>query len=438
MISNELTPLKVKQDMESEKVIVVKNVSKEFRLYRNPITGPIQEVLMPWRRASISDRFWAVNDVSIEISKGEIVGIIGPNGAGKTTLLKMIAGLLAVDQGSIYIKGKITALLALGVGVHPEFSGRENIYFGGLLLGMTKEEILRKMDEIVEFAELGEFINQPFRTYSSGMKARLLFAISMSIEPDILIVDEALATGDSYFIDKSRRKIQELCKSGATIIFVSHNLSQISELCSRCYFLAEGRILADGDAETAISSYNQWSFKKHERVVSQITHGLDLHGGTGEVLIKGIELHDGAGISRDAFVSGERLKFQIQYESSFANNPMAKLWIGFIKQDSQTWVAEIGSAGDKNDKSAGYSTSGGYNFSLKSEGVIEVVLEPLLLQNGVFALWVIICSENGIVNFCEYKNVNPFFVSGKSQSIQMPTSMFWCPYEASARNGIKN
>ena len=142
----------------------------------------------------------------------------------------------------------MTALLALGVGVNPEFSGRENILFNGILLGLTKEEVLRKTPDIIDFAEIGEFINQPFRTYSSGMKARLLFAISMSVAPDIMIVDEALATGDTYFVKKCARRIRDLVSGGTTILFVSHNLHQIVELCDRAYLMSKGQMISEGVA----------------------------------------------------------------------------------------------------------------------------------------------------------------------------------------------
>ena len=178
----------IKDVTVSEVAIRVENVSKRFKLYHNPITGPAKELLFFWKRHQYYKEFMAVRNVSLEIRRGEIVGIIGPNGAGKSTLLKMIAGLLPVDTGRIDVNGKITALLALGVGVHPEFTGRENILYSGMLLGMSKAQIIKKIPSIIEFSELEEFIDLPFRTYSSGMMSRLLFSISVSIEPDILIV----------------------------------------------------------------------------------------------------------------------------------------------------------------------------------------------------------------------------------------------------------
>jgi len=240
---------------DADIVLDVKNVCKNFKLYGDPVTGPAKAALKFWKRESYYKVFPAVTDISFTARRGEVIGIVGPNGAGKTTLLKMIAGLLPVDSGSITVRGKVSALLALGLGVHPEFSGRENIIYGGLLMGMSRAEIEKKIDDIVEFAEIGEFINHPFRTYSSGMRARLLFAISMSIDPDIMIIDEALATGDSYFVQKCQRKIQELCDSGATILFVSHNLYQVEELTDRCIYIRKGELQFDGPTRIAVDTY---------------------------------------------------------------------------------------------------------------------------------------------------------------------------------------
>lgn len=197
----------------------------------------------------------AVSDVNIQIRKGEVVGIIGANGAGKTTLVKLIAGLLPLDEGVINLQGKVTALLALGLGVHPDFSGRENILFGGLLLGMSASEINSKTGEIIDFSELEEFIDNPLRTYSSGMRARLIFSIAMSVEPDILIVDEALATGDAYFVEKCQRRIREICSSGATVVLISHNLQQIDSSCGRVIYMDQGKIIHDGTPRNAIDKY---------------------------------------------------------------------------------------------------------------------------------------------------------------------------------------
>lgn len=268
----------------AEPVIVLEDVVKRFRLYHDVISGPIKELLFFWQRERYYEEFLAVDGVSFSIERGEVVGLIGPNGSGKTTILKMIAGLLEANEGRLDVRGKVTALLAQGVGVHPEFTGRENVLYGGMLLGMSKEEVLAKLEGIVAFAELGDFIDRPLRTYSSGMRARLLFAISMSIDPDILIVDEALATGDAYFLHKSSGRIRELCASGATILFVSHSIRQVQSLCSRVLVLERGELVFDGPVHEGTRRYIQ---AVHARTDEPSEPGaLVPSAGTGEVELR--------------------------------------------------------------------------------------------------------------------------------------------------------
>jgi len=272
----------------SDIAIQLTDVCKHFKLYDNPVTGPIKELLFFWRRDQYFKRFTTVRDVSFKVNRGEVVGIIGPNGAGKTTLLKMIAGLLRIDEGTIDINGKVTALLALGVGVHPEFTGRLNAVYGAMLLGMTKAEAQAKLPSIIEFAELGEFIDQPFRTYSSGMRARLLFSVAMSVEPDILIVDEALATGDAYFISKCRQRIEQICNEGATILLVTHNLTYLQELCDRVIVLDHGAVINDSTPMESIAVYGKAVNRQIESALSQArdqSKGVRI-GGTGEIVVE--------------------------------------------------------------------------------------------------------------------------------------------------------
>ena len=417
----------------TDTAIEIQNVSKRFKLYHNPITGPIKELVSFWDRKKYYKEFMAVRDVSITIRKGEIVGIIGPNGAGKTTLLKMIAGLLPVDKGRITLAGKVTALLTLGVGVHAEFTGRENIYYGGMLLGMSKEEVLRKTPEIIDFSELGDFIDSPFRTYSSGMKARLLFAISMSIDPDILIVDEALATGDTYFVQKCSQRIREICRGGATILFVSHNLRQIEELCQKAFLMDGGKIIESGEPSKVVSIYYESVFNQ-EKEVASISNNQDFHciSGNKEVLITEIKLINEQGENETGFYSGENMYMEIHYQRSspFTSRGKMDLFVGFLHASTGQYVGEVStiyyveSIGSKTTSEA---------LEVYSEGVIKLSFEPLLLLNNHYTLWIILQSEGG-VTFCEYRNVSPFFVARKSHSIARGP-IFWQP--AQIRNQKK-
>jgi ABC-type polysaccharide/polyol phosphate transport system ATPase subunit len=398
------------------------SVSKRFRLYDNPVTGPIKEYLFFWKRRKEYRDYLAVNNVSLEIPRGQVVGILGPNGAGKTTLLKMIAGLLPVDSGKIEVHGKVTALLALGVGINPECSGRENAVYNGLLLGMSKQEVLASLPAIVEFSELGSYIDMPFRTYSSGMKARLLFAVSMSIKPDILIVDEALATGDSYFVNKALRKIDDMCRSGATILFVSHHTAQIQRLCQKAYLMIDGGVAAHGEPAAVIETYNRWTFEKEMRspFISQ-NQGIRPIGGTGQVQISAIHLRNAQGQEGTGFFTGEKMTVSIHYRSTLPSGTPANLFVGFLLARDGTFVGQFNTFEHLNGPEQTTRTTA---LELDKEGVIELAFDPLLLLNNHYSLWVMVYGPGH--TFCEVKNVSPFFIALKRHCLNRD-AIFWQP-----------
>ncbi|MBU4316529.1 MAG: ABC transporter ATP-binding protein [Proteobacteria bacterium] len=202
-----------------------------------------------------TDEFWAVNDVSFELKRGECLGLIGRNGAGKTTLLRMLNGLIKPDKGCIEIRGRVGALIALGAGFNPILTGRENIYVNASILGLKKKEIDAKFDEIVEFAELGEFIDAPVQSYSSGMAVRLGFAVASSLRPDILLLDEVLAVGDVHFRSKCFQRIKAVQHNGGAILLVTHALEQVAHFCSRCILLEKGRLITDSDTPKTLEQY---------------------------------------------------------------------------------------------------------------------------------------------------------------------------------------
>src|SRR6266849_2881953 len=205
--------------------------------------------------AGRSDHIWALDDVSFEVKRGEVVGIIGRNGAGKSTLLKILSRITKPTKGQAEIHGRVGSLLEVGTGFHPELTGRENIYLNGAILGMHKGEIERKFDEIVAFAEVERFIDTPVKHYSSGMQTRLGFAVAAHLEPEILIVDEVLAVGDARFQKKCLNKMQDVGQQGRTVLFVSHNMSAITRLCERAILVEEGRILHDGPSSEVVAAY---------------------------------------------------------------------------------------------------------------------------------------------------------------------------------------
>lgn len=234
--------------------IKVKNLTKIYKLYDNPIDR-LKESMHPFRR-KYHKSFYALNKVSFEIKKGEAVGIIGRNGAGKSTLLKIIAGILSPTSGTVEKNGKVSALLELGSGFNPELSGIENIYFNGLVMGYSREKMDSKIDDILKFADIGDFVHQPIKTYSSGMNARLAFAVSAIIDPEILIIDEILSVGDLDFQVKSMNKIRDLMNR-CTVIFVSHDLEAVKEICNRAFLIDNGGIEKSGKAKEVIKYYHR-------------------------------------------------------------------------------------------------------------------------------------------------------------------------------------
>ena len=249
--------------MGAELAISLNNVSKCFKRYDRPIDR-LKEVLLPTK--NYADVFWALKDINLEIPKGQSVGIVGRNGSGKSTLLQIIAGTLTPTSGLINVTGRISALLELGSGFNPEFTGRQNVFFNGRLLGLTQIEIEEKFDEIAGFADIGNFLDQPVKTYSSGMFVRLAFAVATSTDPDILIVDEALSVGDEAFQRKCFARIQSIQDRGGTILFVSHSASSVVELCKYGVLMSHGEILLSGSPKIVVSKYHKLVYAPSDRL----------------------------------------------------------------------------------------------------------------------------------------------------------------------------
>jgi lipopolysaccharide transport system ATP-binding protein len=247
--------------MSSEIVIRVQNLSKCFQIYKKPHDRlkqslyPRLQRLVKMKPKQYYKEFWALKDVSFEIEKGETVGIVGCNGSGKSTLLQIICGTIYPTGGVVETSGRIAALLELGSGFNPEFSGRDNVYLNASILGLNKQEIDEKFDAIEAFADIGEFIEQPVKTYSSGMFVRLAFAIQANVDPEILIVDEALAVGDTFFVHRCMLRFHELQKAGTSILFVSHDANAVRNLCSRAIWLADGGIKRQGNSAEVVDAY---------------------------------------------------------------------------------------------------------------------------------------------------------------------------------------
>ena len=233
--------------------IQVIDVTKTFKIYYDK-ASTLKEKLMFWKRNE-SEVFTALKDINITIKRGETVGLVGVNGSGKSTLLKLMTKIIYPNKGKIITYGKLTSLLELGAGFHQYFTGRENIYFNAAIFGLTKQEIDKRLDAIIEFSELGEFIDNPVRTYSSGMYMRLAFSIAINVDADILLIDEILAVGDQHFQEKCFNKLHELKESDKTIVIVSHSLDQIEDLCTRAIWINHGSVQMDDTPVKVIPEY---------------------------------------------------------------------------------------------------------------------------------------------------------------------------------------
>ena len=265
----------------------------------------------------IQEEFWALRDMSFDIQQGDRVGIIGRNGAGKSTLLKVLSRITEPTTGSIRINGRIASLLEVGTGFHPELTGRENIFLNGAILGMGKNEIQSKFDEIVDFAEVEKFLDTPVKRYSSGMYVRLAFAVAAHMEPEILIVDEVLAVGDSAFQKKCLGKMEDVGKDGRTVLFVSHNMSTIQKLCSTGIFLQSGKILFQGDAKEAIDLYLDAT---KQGIKSEDLRSRKDRQGTNRVKIVDFYAEDVDGHRQEILRSGEDYKFIMEYETASSDD----------------------------------------------------------------------------------------------------------------------
>ncbi len=324
-------------------------LSKSYPAFTSP-SQRLRQLFLP-RRQSAAANFWALRNATFDIHTGETFCIIGQNGSGKSTLLQIIAGILPPTEGTVQVKGKLAALLELGAGFNPEFSGRENVVLNGSLLGLSNEEIQQRMLSIERFAEIGSFIDQPVKTFSSGMLVRLAFAVAVHVDPEILIVDEALAVGDVYFRQRCMRKVHELKRSGATIIYVTHSASDVRAIGDRCLWLDSGEVRACGDPEAVVSHYLAEMVNRDSRYIesnpdhSEYTHlpetieapevitgipNVDHRWGNANAEILGIALTNPSGRSLSTMHPNQEVVLRI---SARARQTIHRPIIGFVMRN---------------------------------------------------------------------------------------------------------
>ena len=311
-------------------MISVQNVSKLYRVYESP-SGRLKEILLRGRRKYHRD-FWALENVSLEVPTGETVGIIGRNGAGKTTLLQIIAGVLQPTLGDVRVEGRVTALLELGSGFNPEYTGRENILLSGQILGFSEDEMRRRFDVIVQFAELEAFVDQPVKTYSTGMLMRLAFASAIHVDPDVLIVDEALSVGDVYFQRKSLDRMEYFRKAGKTVLFVSHDPMLVQRFCTQALWIEGGKVAMTGNAREVVTAYQAFCAKLEDerlrnaarnggigsREHDEILRELQLTGsrwGNGKIRFTNVEMLNSRNEATWVFSHGEAATIRLHIES---------------------------------------------------------------------------------------------------------------------------
>ena len=288
-----------------------KHVSKRYRIYSDNSEGAGESAFVRKLRSLRKPRtdFWAVRDVTFEVERGEALGIIGHNGAGKSTILKLLSNITTPTSGEIMINGRLAALIEIGSGFHPELTGRENIFLNGSILGMSRREIAEKLDDIIEFAGVREFIDTPVKRYSSGMYVRLGFSIAAHLDPDILLLDEVLAVGDATFQEKCLQRIGELEKIGTTIVFISHDLGAVERLCQRVILMKRGEIVLTGSPREVISAY------QNDASLSSESIELQKKGESKEVEIRSLSFRDGAGKVRPVYKTGEPLTAVVEFET---------------------------------------------------------------------------------------------------------------------------
>ncbi|MCX7917804.1 MAG: ABC transporter ATP-binding protein [bacterium] len=298
-----------------ETVIKVEKLSKKYRIGERLPYKTIREEIINFfkRKKKKNDQFiWALKDVSFEIKKGEVIGIIGPNGAGKTTLLKILSRITEPTDGYAEVYGRVGSLLEVGIGFHPELTGRENIYLNGAMLGMKKKEIDKKFDEIVEFAEMEKFLDTPVKYYSSGMYVRLAFSVAAHFEPDILLVDEVLAVGDISFQKKCLGKMDSITKEGRTVLFVSHNMSAIRALCEKVIWLEKGKIEKIGRSDEITREYEEKFIQKYG--ISPVRIRNDQEIKYKKFYFKKVEIYDENGNLKTGFKFDEKIILHIELE----------------------------------------------------------------------------------------------------------------------------
>ncbi len=370
--------------------IACDEVWKSYRIYEHRSHSLKEKVLT---RRNAYDVFWALKGIDLEVRAGTTLGIIGHNGSGKSTLLKTFAKILTPDKGFVDVNGTLSSLLELGIGFHPELTGRENVFLGGSLLGQSRRQVEARYDEIVDFAGIEQFMDMPVKNYSSGMYARLAFAVAVSVEPDILLIDEVLSVGDERFQIKCYERIAEFKAQGRTIVLVSHSLDAIRALCNTAVWLEKGEVRENGVATEVVGNYLREAHTSIARQLESSVHRL----GSGDVEIVDVTFLDGAGRESASFQSGEPMTIRMRYRSVNVI-PEASCGVAVYRADNQAFVF------GQNSKATGVE------IPLAASGVIDFTVSELPLLQGRYEVSVALHDDDATTIYDRFDRAHSFSV----------------------------
>lgn len=379
-------------------IISIDNVTKKYKYY-NSTKDRLIENLSLFKKVSKGKEFYAVKEFSTKIQKGECIGIIGKNGSGKSTLLKMITGVLTPSSGEINVYGNISALLELGTGFNPDYTGIENIYANSYMLGYTKKEVDSNLQSIIDFADIGNYINQPVKYYSSGMYARLAFSVAISGNPDILIADEILSVGDINFQNKCIEKMKEMQKSGTTILFVSHDLHAVKYFCDRAIWINEGeKILDSNDVIKTVDKYER-------NILSDVINEQSIISNTNSDSIQIVDtwMEDSDGDKRNTFSINEKFKVNIKY---VVNKEISNIFFGVgVRNSRGVYVTGLNTKLDD------------FNLELKKgTHVLTLEYNNINLYKDVYTLWSVCYNSTGTVVLSDFIIKNAFEIVSRNET----------------------
>lgn len=383
----------------TETVIEINHLTKKYDMYKKP-SDRLKEALSPTRK-TYHEVFYALNDVNVKVEKGEMIGFIGENGSGKSTILKIITGVLTPSEGEVKIEGNIAALLELGSGFNPEYSGYENIFLNGMVLGYSREEMAEKVDDIINFADIGDHLYQPVKTYSSGMFVRLAFAVAINVDPDILIVDEALAVGDLEFQLKCMEKFTELRNAGKTILFVSHDVNAVRRFCDRVYWLKNGVVEAEGETMEITETYENFLKKKSLKTVDRENSSSEDFSAYDIVEVKSAKLLDGNLQPLEIVEQDSKVVIKVVY--NVKDDSIKKPVLGVaIRTVDNNYVCGLNTLLD--EESIPWK---------KGENVFYLEYEKMALLGGEYYFDVALFEENATVPLVYKTRYLTMFISGK-------------------------